>query len=255
MSEDNEIEIDDTVADDASAEEQVFSKEELERIVEKTVNKEKRRIEREFSASQSAPAALDLPPHPHPSQFTDLDKFTDAVAEWKINAREAERHYAEIMKSYVSAEDTARETYDDFEDVAYAKTLTITPTMAQVIQTADNGPVIAYYLGQNPKEATRISKLSPPAQAREIGKIEVLVERTPPKPTSATADYGDDDDDVAASTRRSVPASRSTASTPAKKVYSTTDPRSVDAMSTSEWIKAEQARQIKVLEAKLKGRR
>jgi hypothetical protein len=42
--------------------------------------------------------------------------------------------------------------------------------MAETIQSSDIGPELAYYLGTNPKEADRISRLHPLAQAKEIGK-------------------------------------------------------------------------------------
>ena len=42
--------------------------------------------------------------------------------------------------------------------------------MAQTIQASDVGPDVAYYLGSNPREAERISRLSPYLQAKEIGE-------------------------------------------------------------------------------------
>ena len=106
--------------------------------------------------------------------------------------------------------------------------------MAQTIQSSDVGPDMAYYLGSNPKEADRISRLSPFMQAKEIGKIEAKLSDNPPvkKTSSAPAP-------IAPVTARGSNAA----------AYDTTDPRSIKNMSTSEWIEAERNRQIKKLEA------
>ncbi len=97
------------------------------------------------------------------------------------------------------------------------------------------GPDIAYFLGSNPKEADRISRLSPFLQAKEIGKIEAKVAASPPtkKPSSAPAPI--------------QPVAARASGAPA---YDTTDPRSIKAMSTSDWIAAERQRQVKAWEAK-----
>jgi hypothetical protein len=49
------------------------------------------------------------------------------------------------------------------------------------------GPDIAYYLGSNPKEAERISRLSALMQAKEIGKIESKLADNPPVKKSSNA--------------------------------------------------------------------
>jgi hypothetical protein len=43
--------------------------------------------------------------------------------------------------------------------------------MRSVIFASEKGPDIAYYFGQNPGEAYRITKLHPYMQAAEIGRI------------------------------------------------------------------------------------
>ena len=92
----------------------------------------------------------------------------------------------------------------------------------------------SYYLGSNPKDAERISRMSPLAQAKEIGKIEAKLSSNPPvkKTTSAPA-----------------PISPVTARSSGAPAYDTTDPRSIKNMSASEWIEAERARQMKKLQA------
>ena len=107
--------------------------------------------------------------------------------------------------------------------------------MAQTIQSSDIGPDMAYYLGSNPKEAERISRLSPLQQAKELGKIEAKLADNPPVKKTSNAPAP-----IAPVT------ARSSSGSPA---YDTTDPRSLKSMSTSEWIEAERQRQIKKYEA------
>jgi hypothetical protein len=102
--------------------------------------------------------------------------------------------------------------------------------MAETIQSSDIGPELAYYLGSNPKDAERISRMTPLGQAKEIGKIEAKLASDPPvkRTTSAPAPIS--------------PVSARTSGSPA---HDTTDPRSIKTMTTSQWIEAERARQVK----------
>jgi hypothetical protein len=106
--------------------------------------------------------------------------------------------------------------------------------MAETIQSSDIGPDLAYYLGTHPNEASRISRLSPILQAKEIGKLEAKIASEPvlKKTTSAPPPI--------------APISGRGSGSPS---YDTTDPRSVKSMSTSEWIEADRQRQIKKWEA------
>ena len=73
--------------------------------------------------------------------------------------------------------------HPDYESVAMNPELPITPAMAEVIADAENPPALAYYLGQNIEEADAISRMSPTAMARAIGRIEARLETKPePKP-------------------------------------------------------------------------
>jgi hypothetical protein len=106
--------------------------------------------------------------------------------------------------------------------------------MAQSIQASDIGPEVAYFLGSNPKEADRISRLPAILQAKEIGKIEVKLANSPPVQKTSSAP---------------TPITPVTARSTGSPAYDTTDPRSTKTMTDSQWIEAERARQIKKLQA------
>jgi hypothetical protein len=107
--------------------------------------------------------------------------------------------------------------------------------MAQTIQSSDIGPDLVYHLGSNPKEADRISRLAPILQAKEIGRLEArLAENPVQKRTSGAPE----------------PISPVTARGVGSGSFDTTDPRSIKTMSTSQWIEADRARQMKALQAR-----
>jgi hypothetical protein len=213
-----------------------FSQEELDAMVGKRLARERRKWEREQALkAQPATAAASLP-----SRDEDPDAYAEALAERKatelLAKREAERERMALVEAYHEREEAVRDKYDDFEKVAYNPSLPITPVMAETIQASDVGPELAYYLGSNPREADRISRLSPYLQAKEIGKIEAKMADNPipiKKTTSAPA-----------------PIKPVTARGTNGSGYETTDPRSITAMSTSEWIDRERQRQIKQWEAR-----
>ncbi|CAB5194785.1 hypothetical protein UFOVP169_34 [uncultured Caudovirales phage] len=214
-----------------------FTQEELDAIVGKRLAREQRKWEREQTRRvQEAPVgSSELPT---PEQFNSIDEYADALATRKAEEllvkREADRQKTDLLEAYQDREEEARSKYEDFEQVAYNPKLPITSVMAETIQASDIGPDLAYYLGTNPREADRISRLSPFLQAKEIGKLEAKMSSAPvlKKTTSAPPPI--------------APISGRGTGAP---THDTTDPRSIKSMSTSEWIEAERQRQIRKWEA------
>ena len=218
-----------------------FTQEELDAIVGKRLAREQRKWEREqaqrleeMQSRQTATPLADITPE----QFDTYEDYAEALAERKaeelLRQREARQYQQELVAQYHEREETARDKYDDFDQVAYNPNLPVTEHMAQGIQASDIGPDLLYWLGSNPKEADRIARLHPILQGKEIGKIEALLTSNPPVRKTSTAPAP-----IAPVTPRAN-------GTPA---YDTTDPRSTKTMSTSEWIEAERMRQIKKYEA------
>jgi len=208
-----------------------FTQEELDAIVGKRLAREQRKWEREQAQRTVPTAPSELPP---PDQFDSVETYAKAYAEQMLREREVQKQRSEYVEAYHDREEDARGKYDDFEQVAYNPNLRITTVMAETIQTSDVGPDVAYYLGSNPKEADRISRLSPILQAKEIGKIEATLVSNPPVKKSSSAP---------------TPISPVTARSSGAPAFDTTDPRSIKTMTTSEWIAADRARQMKKLEA------
>jgi len=228
-------EVTEVAAEDKPAE-KTYTQAEIDAMIGKRLAREQRKWERE-QAQRAAQAPQPSAP-PVPEGFASTEEYIEAVAEYKaaekLAAREAQKQQSSILESYHDKEEEARSKYDDFEQVAYNPNLPITDVMAQTIQASEIGPDVAYHLGANPKEAERISKLSPFLQAKEIGKLEAKLAADPPAKKTSSAP---------------TPISPVTARSAGAPSYDTTDPRSIKSMSTSEWIEAERQRQIKKQEA------
>jgi hypothetical protein len=208
-----------------------FSQEELDAAIGKRLAREQRKWERD---RPQAPVVV-----PPIEQFETVDAYADALALQKAEKllieRDNKKQQSDILEAYHEKEEDARTKYDDFEQVAYNPSIRITPMMAEAIQSSEAGPDVAYYLGANPKEAERISRLSPISQAKEIGKLEAKLVSDPPVKRTSNAP---------------APISPVTAKSSGSQTYDTTDPRSMKTMTTTEWINAERARQVKQQEAK-----
>jgi hypothetical protein len=220
------------------AESKVFSQEEVDALIGKRLAREQRKWERQQQALKAQQPAAPAEP-PAPEQFETTEAYAEALATRKaeelLAKREEARQQAELLEAYQDREEEARAKYDDFEQVAYNPRLPITTVMAQAIQASDIGPDLAYFLGSNPKEAERISKLPAILQAKEIGKVEAKLASDPPTKKTSSAP---------------APITPVTSRSTGGPAYDTTDPRSIKTMSTSEWIAAERQRQIKKLEAR-----
>jgi len=226
------------VADEAK-ESRVFTQDELDAAIGKRLAREQRKWERDQTQRQAEAQTLRAPANVPPvDQFESPEAYADALAYQKaeqlLAQREEARQQSAILETYHEKEEEARTKYDDFEQVAYNPKLPITNVMAQTIQASDIGPEVAYYLGANPKEADRISRLAPFVQAKEIGRIEAKLASDPP---------------VKRTTSAPAPISPVTARSSGGPAYDTTDPRSTKTMTDSQWIEAERARQRKKWEA------
>ena len=216
----------------------LFSQEELDAAIGKRLAREQRKWEREQQRSRSTGDVVPSVTNVSLDQFDSPESYAEFLAVQKaeaiVAAREQEREASHILDRYHDLEEETRTKYDDFDVVAYNPKLAITEVMAEAIRSSDIGPDVAYYLGSNPKEAVRISKLSYVGQARELGKIEAKLVLEPP---------------VKRATSAPAPISPVSTRTISATSVDTTDPRSTSSMTTSQWIEAERARQRRKFEA------
>jgi len=142
---------------------------------------------------------------PDPSEFDTYDEYLDALSSWKAEGKtkpekkkddktEADSddgdrsnddpEFSDALDDVQDAFSDTRSKYDDFDTVVIeAKDLQISREMVIAMSEAEEPGEIAYHLGKNKEEAARIAKLSPIAQAREIGKLEVKLASKPKQPS------------------------------------------------------------------------
>lgn len=140
---------------------------------------------------------------PESSKFNSYEEYLEALADWKAEQKFSEREkktkeestnrerverLQKAASTFEERSEKIREKYEDFDDVVYDENLPVTPAMSEAILDSDIGPEILYHLGTNPKEASRIARLSPFAAAREIGKIELKLSTPQPKKPSNAPD-------------------------------------------------------------------
>jgi hypothetical protein len=137
--------------------------------------------------NQPAPASQEADPKPKRESFEDPERYVESYAQWaarsqlrQVFAQAAAQQQQQstmqanlqVMQSYSERVAKAAETLPDFEEVAQAQHLQINPVMGNVIVRLDNGPEVQYWLGKNPKEAERISRIQDLYRvAAELGKI------------------------------------------------------------------------------------
>jgi hypothetical protein len=154
---------------------------ERERDWERTKRQE---LEEENAKLKASTPATDKPVR---ADFVDDDDYLEALTDWKVEQKlksksevtvktteeeEDKKAAAELYEHIDSVIETGREKYKDFNEVALAKDVIITPDMTEVILDSPAASDIMYYLGKNPDIAESISKMSPLKAAKELAKIE-----------------------------------------------------------------------------------
>ncbi len=192
--------------------ERLFTQAELNAAIEKRLARDRAKRERELEADvrrlkeREAPVVQQKPADPAAPKredYPDYEAYIDARAEFVADQRFAKRESEQTKAQqeararqeseatfsvYAEREAKAKEKYADFDEVVRDPSLPITDAMFRALVLSDEGPELAYYLGNNRTEAQRIAALPPIAQAREIGKLEakLAIAPAPPKPASVS---------------------------------------------------------------------
>lgn len=206
-----------------------FTQEEMNATIGERLAKERRKWEREQArkAEQSHQPSDEAPKL---EQFKTAQEYIDALTDWKVEQKIAQQtvrqQEMQVATTFQERVAKARETHSDIDVIFKSPDEGgpwIDKAASEAIKESDIGPQIAYYLAKHPEEAIRIFDLSPIAQAKEIGKIEVKLSQNPPtvKKTSSAPEP------------IKPVGTRSSSSK-----FSPSDPRSVSQMSPSEWIEA-----------------
>lgn len=159
------------------------------------------------NGGKAKPEAQDDEGEPDPSDFDSYDEYLDALADWKADQKisakgkndeqdEQDAEFTEALEDVQDAFNETRKSHNDFDEVIGQQDLQITRDMVIAMADSEDPGAIAYHLGKNKQEAARIAKLSPIAQAKEIGKIEAKLAAKPQQPGKKTTSAPDPIDPV-----------------------------------------------------------
>lgn len=112
----------------------------------------------------------------------DIEKYQDAAMEYRIRQIESEtvgrqaksvenEVFSQVQQTWAEIQGAAVKAYPDFTKV-FTTDLPVTPAMGETIISCDKPAEVAYYLGKNREEATRIARLPAHLQGMEIAKID-----------------------------------------------------------------------------------
>jgi hypothetical protein len=134
------------------------------------------------------------PGQPNPPAMSEEDKIQKAVR-YALGAKEHEERLAKdaerqahVHKQYQRLNDEfdrASDKYEDFDDVVRADDIPFTPHVRDALLLVENPAEVAYRLGKNKSELSRISQLHPLDQAREVNKLSFSLMGGQGKPTSS----------------------------------------------------------------------
>lgn len=123
---------------------------------------------------------------PTREQFDSPDEYSKALAEWsskkaveqfraeetrKAQEEKAAGEFQKALNSWHENRAKAMQNHPDYEAVAESEDVPIAQHVGMALLHVPNGPEVAYYLGQNPAEAARISALGAPHAAIEVGRL------------------------------------------------------------------------------------
>lgn len=117
----------------------------------------------------------------------DYEAHAEALAEWKVEQKLAERDTKVKQEQEQSKVDEQSKTVQTRIDAYKAKDpegwnealtapINYTPAMLESLRDSEIGPEIGVYLARNLDEAEQISRMSPVAAARAMGRIEAKLE-------------------------------------------------------------------------------
>lgn len=143
----------------------------------------RREIARLTRALDDRPAPVtDQPKEPKIDDYDTIDEYVDAKIKFhtakpeptEVKGEDTPRADQYVQDSMNELFDTGADKYEDFEELVRSPDLKMTTIMADALFELDSEVQadIAYHLAKNPKEAARISRLSPMRQVGEIAKLE-----------------------------------------------------------------------------------
>lgn len=127
-------------------------------------------------AEAPKPIQTDSSHAPSQDQYETHAEWVEALTDWKLEnklkEREAREQSTKIQQSWETKKAEARQELPDFDDVIADMDEAPAPVVLAVMNESAHTAKIAYHLAQHPEDLRRINRLSPPAAALEVARIE-----------------------------------------------------------------------------------
>lgn len=158
---------------------------ELEYWRKEALNKQAQTVESDDEPAQKQSATQDG--KPDPNNFESHEEYVEALSEWKVEKKLAEREQktreAELKNQYEKAKqdfkgrlDSYSEKHDDFmELVESVDDIPMSITVQDTILESEVGPELMHELAKDRENYIRICRLPATSAARELGKIEAKI--------------------------------------------------------------------------------
>jgi len=141
---------------------------------------------------KSRPAPVAEKAQPNPEDFKTVAEYTDALTDWKVDKKFAEREQQQAdakAKAEAEANTKAFQTrlaaaikdIPDYQEVIDSSDAIARHHILNYLIESDIGPKLQYHLAQNPDVLDRLNQLSPIKAIAELGKLETKLEKVEPK--------------------------------------------------------------------------
>jgi hypothetical protein len=164
---------------------------------------EKRALERRLAELESTPPATEPTKQeqnvdssrPRMDDFDSLEDFADALTEWKIDQREAQREAKQSVEKYQTEweakEAKVKEAYADYHDVVNIESLQRSNASQEAkvfLNDSNIGPDVIYNLVSNEDLFDEFVEANPVKQIKILTKIELALEsKQAPSSTKVTS--------------------------------------------------------------------
>ncbi len=148
------------------------------------------RAEAALNALKSGPADAKDPKEPKAEDFKTVGEYAEALAEYKVEKKFAEREAKQAQERQEAAARAAQDALNkriaatvkelpDYAEVIADSDLDIPPHMAVYIAESPIGPKLGYHFAKHPEDFDRINALSPIRAIAELGKLEDRLDKKP----------------------------------------------------------------------------
>ncbi|HKE24978.1 MAG TPA: hypothetical protein VKB88_21600 [Bryobacteraceae bacterium] len=138
------------------------------------------------------PKPAEPPGKPKLHDFPTLEAYQEALTDWKLDQREAQKKAEAIQAEARTAEEklqtewsskteAARGNHPDYDEVVQATPYPVGPGVMparQALLEDEAGAEILYHLATHPDELQRIAQMQPVSAIREIGKLSAMFAQT-----------------------------------------------------------------------------